>query len=155
MFVWGLVLGVFIGSFIAVPLLCFFRMASESDKKCEGNVMDKYYMERSKSAAVLYYNNTPISFSEYAYYHIGSGYIALHEPSDNACVLCRVLSEKEIPIFEGVKYKLVLSERTKSQETICVVIIKRDLHNLKEVSKIMEKYTTIKNAYQYMKVFEY
>ena len=53
----------------------------------------------AKKKAVLFYNKIPFPFSEYACYHIDATYIALCEEADNACVLCRVLDEKEIPMF--------------------------------------------------------
>ena len=85
--------------------------------------------------AVLFYNKQPLSFSDYAMYHIGADYIALYEKADNACVLCRILDEKEYPLF--------------------IVVIKRDLHNLEEVSVMMQKYRQDNRSYEDMKVFEY
>ena len=46
------------------------------------------------TTTVLFYNKQPLSFSDYAMYHIGADYIALYEKADNACVLCRILDEK-------------------------------------------------------------
>ena len=105
--------------------------------------------------AVLFYHNLPLSFSEYAFYHIGADYIALCEEADNACVLCRVLDEKEIPMFGKALHKLIMQEPDGSLTEDHVVIIKRDLHNLKEVDVIMEKHRTDTRFCRNTSVFEY
>lgn len=109
----------------------------------------------AKKKAVLFYNKIPFPFSEYACYHIGATYIALCEEADNACVLCRVLDEKEIPMFGRAMHKLIIQEPDGSLTEHHVVIIKRDLHNLKEVSVIMEKHRTDTRFCRNTSVFEY
>ena len=105
--------------------------------------------------AVLFYNKQPLPFSDYAMYHIGADYIALYEKADNACVLCRILDEKEYPLFKQAKHRLVILKQNGTLSEIHVVIIKRDLHNLEEVSVMMKKYRQDKRSYEDMKVFEY
>ena len=105
--------------------------------------------------AVLFYHNLPLSFSEYAFYHIGADYIALCEEADNACVLCRILGKTEIPMFRKAMHRLIIQEPNASLTEHHVVIIKRDLHNLKEVDVIMRKYGKDKESYRNMSVFEY
>lgn len=105
--------------------------------------------------AVLFYNKQPLPFSDYAMYHIGADYIALYEKVDNACVLCRILDEKEYPLFKQAKHRLVILKQNGTLSEIHVVIIKRDLHNLEEVSVMMKKYRQDKRSYEDMKVFEY
>ena len=80
--------------------------------------------------AVLFYNKQPLSFSDYAMYHIGADYIALYEKADNACVLCRILDEKEYPLFKQAKHRLVILKQNGTLSEVHIVIIKRDLHNL-------------------------
>lgn len=110
---------------------------------------------QGKVKAVLFYNKIPFSFSEYASYYIGATYIALCEEADNACVLCRVLDEKEIPMFEKAKHRLITQEPNGFLTEHFVVVIKRDLHNLKEVAVMMEKYGKDTRSYHNMSVFEY
>lgn len=105
--------------------------------------------------AVLFYNKHPLSFSDYAMYHIGADYIALYEKADNACVLCRILDEKEYPLFKQAKHRLVILKQNGTLSEVHIVIIKRDLHNLEEVSVIMQKYRQDNRSYEDMKVFEY
>ena len=105
--------------------------------------------------AVLFYHNLPLSFSEYAFYHIGADYIALCEEADNACVLCRILGETEIPMFRKAMHRLIIQEPNGSLTEDHVVIIKRDLHNLKGVDVIMEKHRTDTRFCRNTSVFEY
>lgn len=105
--------------------------------------------------AVLFYNKQPLSFSDYAMYHIGADYIALYEKADNACVLCRILAEKEYPLFKQAKHRLVILKQNGTLSEVHIVIIKRDLHNLEEVSVMMQKYRQDNRSYEDMKVFEY
>ena len=116
------------------------------------NPIDK---NQSNKKAVLFYNKLPMSFSEYAYYHIGADYVALCEEADNACVLCRVQNKKEVPVFGTAAHNLITQAPDGSLAEHYVVVIKRDLHNLKEVTVIMEKYGKDKHSYQNMSVFEY
>ena len=109
----------------------------------------------AKKKAVLFYNKIPFTFSEYAAYHIGATYIALCEEADNACVLCRVLEEKEVPVFRKAMHKLITQEPDGSLTEHHVVIIKRDLHNLKEVNVIMEKHRKDIHFCRNTSVFEY
>ena len=109
----------------------------------------------AKKKAVLFYNKIPFTFSEYAAYHIGATYIALCEEADNACVLCRVLDEKEVPVFRKAMHKLITQEPDGSLTEHHVVIIKRDLHNLKEVNVIMEKHRKDIHFCRNTSVFEY
>ena len=62
---------------------------------------------QSNKKAVLFYNKLPMSFSEYAYYHIGADYVALCEEADNACALCRVLIKREVPVFGTAAHNLI------------------------------------------------
>ena len=104
--------------------------------------------------AILFYNRIPMPFSAYAWFRVNVEYIALCEEKDNACVLCRVLNEREIPIFGGAKHRLMIQQPDGSL-TEYHVVVKRDLHNFKEVAAIMKQYRKDKRSYEDMRVFEY
>lgn len=103
--------------------------------------------------AVLFYNGLPLAFSDYTLYCIGSGYIALCEKADRACVLCRILDEKELPFHKGACHRLITQEQNYEPKEQQVVIIKRDLYSLDEATEIIKNYANVKNAYKNLTVF--
>lgn len=105
--------------------------------------------------AILFYNKVPMSFSEYVYFQAGTGYIALCEKSDNVCILCRILDDKEIAHLDSKIQRLVIKCSNGSVQEHHVVIIKRELQSIEEVKSIMNKYTSAKYSYNNMRVFEY
>ena len=96
-------------------------------------------MENTKSA-VLFYDKglTPIPFSKYKYYDIGTGYIALYEPEDSNCVLCRILDNREIPSFSGNVHKLILKDEKITQS---VIVINSILVNIEEADLLISSYS--------------
>ena len=105
--------------------------------------------------AILFYNRIPMPFSAYAWFRVNVEYIALCEEKDNACVLCRVLNKSEIPVFGGAKHRLIIQQPDGSLTEYHVVVVKRDLHNFKEVAALMKQYRKDKRSYEDMRVFEY
>ena len=50
---------------------------------------------------------------------------------------------------------MVILKQNGTLSEVHIVIIKRDLHNLEEVSVMMQKYRQDNRSYEDMKVFEY
>lgn len=92
--------------------------------------------------AVLFYNKglTPIPFSEYKCYEIGTGYVALYEPEDSYCVLCRILDNREILLFAGNAHKLILKDKKSTQS---VIIINSILVNIEEADLLISNYSKV------------
>ena len=94
--------------------------------------------DKSKTA-ILFYGKTPIPFSEYTVYTVGTGYIALYEPADNTCVLCRLLDDREVQTFHKTAHRLVLKLSDGGIKEYFTVVVKRDLRDLSEASTFMQQ----------------
>lgn len=99
--------------------------------------------DKSKTA-ILFYNKSPITFSEYTVYTVGTGYIALYEPADNTCVLCRLLDDREIQTFRKAAHRLVIRLSNGSIKEYFTVVVKRDLRDLSEANTVMRQNRKIK-----------
>lgn len=89
--------------------------------------------------AILFYNKSPITFSEYTVYTNGTGYVVLYEAADNTCILCRLLDDREVKTFCKAAHRLVIRLANGDLREYFTVIIKRDLKDLSEANVVMRQ----------------
>lgn len=94
--------------------------------------------DKNSKAAILFYNKTPITFSGYTTYEIGTGYIALYEIADKMYILCRLLDDREVQSFGKSAHILIIKLPDGSIKEQYVIVLKPDLKDLSEVEMVVE-----------------
>lgn len=93
----------------------------------------------SSKSAILFYgkSKTPITFTKYKIYQIGTGYVALYENADNCCVLCRLLDKREISSFANNLHTLVIKDKEVTEHS--VIIISAEINCIDDADKIVSQ----------------
>lgn len=102
---------------------------------------------KSTKSAVLFYgkNKVPTPFDEYKQYDdIGTGYVALYEQNDNACILCRILDDYERPLYSSNSHKLVLKgDDYNDLKEVTVIILNSQLKSIEEADLLIGNYSKV------------